>query len=151
MDSLQPSPSHATASITYANGVRSLVTFGTEGAPAISDNSGAHRHKRIAVLGAHGFIHWNMDGWERNTPENGYESGIHSYGEQDILGQAGLTDAVFDWLDDDQNVHPTHLAQSLAEFNLLMGIYQSALTYAPVELPFDPPDGLIDSMKETLL
>ena len=92
-----------------------------------------------------------MDGWERNTPENGYESGIHSYGEQDILGQAGLTDAVFNWLDDDQNVHPTHLAQSLAEFNLLMGIYQSALTYAPVELPFDPPDGLIDSMKETLL
>ena len=151
LDSLQPSPSHATASITYANGIRGLVTFGTEGAPAISDNSGAHRHKRIAVLGTHGFIHWNMDGWERNTPENGYESGSHSYGEQDILGQAGLTEAVFDWLDDDQNVHPTHLAQSLAEFNLLMGIYQSALTYAPVELPFDPPDGLIDSMKEILL
>ena len=151
LDSLQPSPSHATASITYANGIRGLVTFGTEGAPAISDNSGAHRHKRISVLGTHGFIHWNMDGWERNTPENGYESGSHSYGEQDILGQAGLTEAVFDWLDDDQNVHPTHLAQSLAEFNLLMGIYQSALTYAPVELPFDPPDGLIDSMKEILL
>ena len=64
LDSLQPSPRHATASITYANGIRGLVTFGTEAAPAISDNSGAHRHKRIAVFGTHGFIHWNMDGWE---------------------------------------------------------------------------------------
>ena len=110
LDSLQLSQRHATASITYANGIRGLVTFGTEAAPAISDNSGAHRHKRIAVFGIHGFIHWNMDGWERNTPENGYESGVHSYGEQDILGQAGLTEAVFDWLDHDQNVHPTHPA-----------------------------------------
>jgi predicted dehydrogenase len=151
LDSLQPSPRHATASITYANGVRCLVTFGTEAAPSIGDNSAAHRHKRIAVFGTRGFIHWNMDGWERGTPENGYESGSHSYGEQDVLGQAGLTEAVFDWLDDEQKVHPTHLAQSLAEFNLLMGIYQSSLTHAPVELPFDPPDGLIDSMKEVLI
>ena len=91
-------------------------------------------------------------GWlGTNTPENGYENGVHSYSEQDILGQAELTEAVFDWLDDDQNVYPTHLAQSLTEFNLLMGIYQSALTYTPVELPFDPPDGLIGSMKEILL
>ena len=151
LDSLQPSPRHATASITYANDIRCLATFGTEAAPSIGDNSAAHRHKRIAVFGTRGFIHWNMDGWERGTPENGYESGSHSYGEQDVLGQAGLTDAVFDWLDDEQKVHPTHLAQSLAEFNLLMGIYQSSLTHAPVELPFDPPDGLIDSMKEVLL
>ena len=151
MDSLQPSPRHSTASITYANDIRCLATFGTEAAPSIGDNSAAHRHKRIAVFGTRGFIHWNMDGWERGTPENGYESGSHSYGEQDVLGQAGLTDAVFDWLDDEQKVHPTHLDQSLAEFNLLMGIYQSSLTHAPVELPFDPPDGLIDSMKEVLL
>ena len=61
-DSLQPSPRHTTASITYANGIRGLVTFGTEATPAISDNSGAHRHKRIAGVGTHGFIHWNMDG-----------------------------------------------------------------------------------------
>lgn len=150
LDSLQPSPRHATASVTYANGVRALVTFGTEGAPSISDNPGAHRHKRVAVFGTRGFTHWNMDGWERGTPEGGYESGSHSYGEQDVLGQAGLTEAVFDWLDDEENVHSTHLAQSLAEFNLILGIYQSALTHAPVELPFDPPTGLIDSLKALL-
>ena len=151
LDAVQPSPRHAAASITYANDVRCLVTFGTEGATIVAGNESVFHHKRIAVFGTRGFVHWNMSGWERSTPEGGYESGSHGYGEQDLLGQAGLTEAVFDWLDDEQKVHPTHLAQSLAEFNLLMGIYQSALTYAPVELPFDPPDGLIDSMKETLL
>ncbi len=150
LDSLQPSPRHATASVTYQNGVRALVTFGTEGAPKISDNEGAHRHKRVAVFGTRGFVHWNMDGWERSTPAGGYESGSHSYGEQDVLGQAGLTQAVFDWLDDENKVHSTHLAQSLAEFNLLLGIYQSALTHAPVQLPFNPPDGLMASLKQVL-
>lgn len=150
LDSHEPSPSHATASITYQNGVRALVTFGTEGAPKSNDNDSVFHHKRVAVLGNRGFIHWYMAGWERGTPEGGYESGAHSYGEQDVFGQAGLTEAVFDWLDDESRIHPTHLAQSLAEFNLLLGIYQSALTHAPVELPFDPPDGLIDSLKTRL-
>lgn len=150
LNSAEPSPAHSTASVTFENGVRALVTFGTEGAPSISDDERGHRHKRVAVFGTLGYVHWNMDGWERSTKEGGYESGSHEYGAQDILGQAGLTEAVFDWLDDEEKVHPTHLAQSLAEFNLLLGIYQSALTHAPVELPFDPPDGLIDSLKEIL-
>ena len=64
--------------------------------------------------------------------------------------QGGLTEAMFDWLEDEAKVHPTHLDQSLAEFNLLLGIYQSALTHAPVELPFDPPDGLLNSLGEIL-
>jgi predicted dehydrogenase len=147
LDSIQPSPRHSTASVTYANGVRAAVSLGPASAPSISDNEAGHRHKRVCVFGTRGFVHWTMDGWERSTPEGGYESGTHSYGEQDVLGQAGLTEAVFDWLDDEAKVHPTHLEQSLAEFNLLLGIYQSALTNAPVELPFEPPDGLLDMLK----
>lgn len=143
----QPSPAHAVAMVTYENGIRVSVSFGTEGGAKISDNEGAHRHKRVAVFGTKGFVHWTMDWWERGTPEGGYERGEHSYGEQDVLGQAGLTEAAFDWLDDDKKVHPTHLPQSLAEFNLLLGIYFSGLTHKPVELPFEPPDGLLDALK----
>jgi len=150
LDSAQPSPDHATASVTYANGVRALVTFGTEGSPKASPNESVFQHKRVAVHGTRGFVYWYMAGWERNTPEGGYDSGEHSYGEQDVLGQAGLTEAMFDWLDDDSKVHPTHLPQSLAEFNLLLGIYYSSLTRAPVELPFDPPDDIIGSLKKIL-
>ena len=151
LDSAQPSPDHATASITYANGVRALVTFGTRGSPEISDHESVFLHKRVRVFGKRGFVHWWMFGWERNIPTDGYSRGEHEYGEQDLLGQAGLTEAMFDWLDDDEKVHPTHLEQSLAEFNAILGIYHSALTHEPVELPFDPPDGLIESLKTLLL
>ncbi len=150
LDSLAPSTRHATATVTYANGVRANVTFGTEAAPQISDSDVQYFHKRIAVFGTQGFAHWTMDGWELGTPAAGLESGTHSYPEQDLLGQAGLTEAVFDWLDDDAKVHPTNLAQSLAEFNLILGIFHSALTHAPVELPFDPPPGLIGALLERL-
>lgn len=96
LDELAPSPRHATAAVTYANGVRASVTFGTEAAPRISDSEVQYFHKRIAVFGTQGFAHWTMDGWELGTPEFGLESGSHSYAEQDLLGQAGLTAAVFD-------------------------------------------------------
>ena len=88
--------------------------------------------------------------WERSTPEGGYESGPLSYGEQDVAAQGNLTEAVFDWLDDESKVHPTHLEQSLAEFNLLLGIYYSGITNEVIDLPFDPPDGLMDQLRAKL-
>ena len=150
LSSAQPSPDHGVARIIYENGLHVSVAFGTEMAPRVLEDSGNNRHKRVFVVGTRGFVHWAFDKWERSTPEGGYESGDLNYGEQDVLAQAGLTEAMFDWLEDESKVHPTHLDQSLAEFNLLLGIYQSALIHAPVELPFDPPDGLLDSLKEIL-
>ncbi len=150
LGSAQPSPAQGVARIIYENGLHVSVAFGTEMAPRVLEDSGSSRHKRVFVVGTRGFVHWAFDKWERSTPEGGYESGDLNYGEQDVLAQAGLTEAMFDWLEDEAKVHPTHLDQSLAEFNLLLGIYQSALTHAPVELPFDPPDGLLDSLKEVL-
>ena len=80
-------------------------------------------HRTVRVLlrinvsllcGTKGFVHWRFSSWERATPEGGYEGGPLNYGEQDIAAQGNLTEAVFDWLDDENNVHPTHLKQSLA-------------------------------------
>ncbi|MDP6115252.1 MAG: Gfo/Idh/MocA family oxidoreductase [Planctomycetota bacterium] len=143
----QPSPDDATATIFYENGVRTSVSFGLRGGPHADDNESRYQHKRVAVYGTEGFAHWRMNGWECYTKEDGYESGVHGYGEEDILGQAGLTEAIFAWLDDDNNLHPTHLDQSLAEFNLLMGMYHSGMTREPISLPFDPPDNIIESMQ----
>ena len=150
LSSRERSPDNATATVTYANGVRASVCFGLEGAPLANDNESRYQHKRIAVYGTRGFIHWCMDHWERCTQEGGYESGLHTYGEQDILGQAGLTDAMCAWLDDPSNVHPTNLDQSLAEFNLLMGIYLSGMTHQIVGLPCEIPDGLLDQLDTVL-
>lgn len=146
----EPSPDDATATVTYDNGVRASVSFGLEGGPLASPHESRFHHKRVAVYGTEGFTHWWMSGWECFTREKGFERGEHSYGEQDLLGQAGLTEAIFAWLDNDRQVHPTHLRQALAEFNLLLGIYVSGMTHRPISLPFDPPAGLIDSLKKIL-
>ena len=84
--------------------------------------------------------------WERLTPDKGYESGEHDYRTEDDHAQARLTEACFDWLEDEAKPHPTRLERSLAQFNAILGIYTSALRHEPVALPFDPPDRLRDAL-----
>ena len=145
-----PSPMHATAHVLYENGLHGSLAFGTEMGQKASDDPGIYGHKRVFVVGTKGFVHWRFSSWERATPDGGYESGPLNYGEQDVIAQANFTEAVFDWLDDANNVHPTHLKQSLAEFNLILGIYYSGITNQIIKLPFEPPDGLMDMLREKL-
>jgi predicted dehydrogenase len=150
LDSAQPSPMHAAGHVMYENGLHVSIAFGTGVGTMASDNQGVHCHKRVFVVGTEGFVHWRFSSWERATRKGGYESGPLNYGEQDIQAQGNLTEAAFDWLDDESKEHSTHLKQSLAEFNLLLGTYYSGITNQIIDLPFDPPDGLMDSLREKL-
>lgn len=150
LDSAQPSPGNAVARVTYENGVQASVAFGQEMAPRVLPNSGNSRHKRVCVYGEKGFVHWRFESWERYTSEGGYEGGDLNYGSQNAVAQTNLTEAVFDWLDDESKVHPTNLSQSLAEFNLLLGIYHSGISNTVIELPFDPPDGMMEMFRDRL-
>jgi len=148
-NSRQPSSDMGEAAVDFENGVRVQLLCG-EVAPEVIEGGGRCSHKRVSAYGTRGLVQWTMHGWERSTPEGGHESGTHSYGEQDVLGQAGLTDAAFDWVENDDKPHPTRLERALVKFNIILGMYVSALTNAPVSLPFEPPDGLLDSLKERL-
>ena len=150
LDSAQPSPMHAAAQVIYENGLHVSLAFGQGMGTMASNDQGIYCHKRVFVVGTKGFIHWRFSSWERSTHDGGYEGGPLSYGEQDVLAQGNLTEAVFDWLDDEKKEHPTHLKQSLAEFNLLLGMYYSGITNEMIDLPFDPPDGLMDILREKL-
>lgn len=145
----QPSPDVAEAAIEFENGVRAQLLCG-EIAPRTNEMESRYAHKRISVYGTCGFLQWTMVGWERSTPEGGYECGTHNYVEQDDLAQARLTDAAFDWVEDEDNLHPTRLELALIQFNIILGIYASALNSAPISLPFDPPNGLMDSLQARL-
>lgn len=149
IDSRQPSPATAVASIDFDSGVRVQLLIG-EVAPETMEGGGSCAHKRVAVYGTKGFVQWTMHWWERSTPDGGYERGEHGYGEQDVLAQAALTDAAFDWVTDDSKPHPTRLERALVKFNALLGVYVSTLTNKPVDLPFEPPDGIMDALKERL-
>ena len=145
-----PSPTHAVGHALYENGVHVSLAFGTGMAQKVSDDSGIYGHKRVFVAGTKGFVHWRFSSWERSTLEGGYEGGPLNYGEQDVVAQGNFTEAIFDWLADENSVHPTHLKQSLAESNLILGMYYSGITNEIIELPFEPPDGLMDMLREKL-
>ena len=143
-----PGPLHAVGHVLYENGVHVSLAFGTEFGQTVSDDPGVYGHKRVFVVGTKGFVHWRFNSWERSTQDRGYEGGPLNYGEQDAVAQANFTEAIFDWLDDETNVHPTHLKQSLVESNLILGMYYSGITNKIIELPFEPPNGLMDSLEE---
>ena len=145
-----PSPTHAAAQVLYENGVHVSIAFGTEFGQMASDDPGIYGHKRVFVVGTEGFVHWRFSSWERLTLDGGYEGGPLNYGEQDVIAQANFTEAIFDWLENESKVHRTHLKQSLVENNLILGMYYSGITNKIVELPFEPPDGLMDALREKL-
>ncbi|HUT32341.1 MAG TPA: Gfo/Idh/MocA family oxidoreductase [Planctomycetota bacterium] len=147
--SRQPAPAMAAASLRFANGVSAMMVCGLC-APLATTQESRYHHKRISVYGTGGFVQWTMWTWERQTHDAGYESGAHNYGIEDDLAQARLTEACFDWLGDPAKPHPCRLERSLAQFNAILGLYTSALSHKPVELPCDPPDGLLEALKARL-
>lgn len=139
-------PDMAVAQLNFPNRVRCLIANGVN-AVATSDDPKDHMHKRIAVYGTRGFVHWKMMSWERSTMDVDYESGEKDYRAEDVLGQAAMTDAMFDWLEDDKKVHPNCLAQSLIETNTVLGLYASAIYGKPIQLPYEPKESLLAKLK----
>jgi len=144
-----PCPDQSVAEIEFEGGVRALFSCG-ENAPVTSETPQDHMHKRLAVYGTRGFVHWKMESWEAFTPERGYQAGQKSYRGEDVLGQAAMTDAIFEWLEDDARPHPNRLEVSLAESNTVLGLYKSALEHKAVALPFTPQESLLEGLRARL-
>ena len=141
-----PSPRTAESLITFRNGMRAALQAG-EGAPMHDPTAPAWGHKRISVYGTHGFVQWWMQGWERSLPDGAVETGKHVYADEDVLGEAGLIDAMLDWLEDDGRPCPTNLSTALDEWQVILAGYLSTVEARPVAFPFDPPDDLLDRFK----
>lgn len=151
---LQPSrgqhyaPDQSLAKINYDNGVHAVLQCG-ENAVKVRDDNVTHTHKRIAVYGARGYVKWTMWSWETFL-DGVYDSGQHEYPEEDILGQAAMTEAMFDWLLDDKAVHPLNLTLALQDFNIILGMYMSALHHQVIQLPVEPEPNLIEKLRQVL-
>lgn len=140
-------PDQCLASINYDNGLNAVLRCG-ENAPRVGDRP-VHQHKRIAVYGTRGYAYWTMWGWETNV-DGRRDSGEHRYPEEDVLGQAAMTEAMFDWLEDDRAVHALNLESALSDFGVVLGIYMSALNRRVVTLPVQPEDDLIAKLRAAL-
>jgi predicted dehydrogenase len=131
-DGLQPTPRQhyapdaLLATLDYGDGITALLRCGSNAPRVLADDPRAHIHKRIGVYGEKGYVHWSMWNWEVGQAGR-VERGSHEYGAEDVLGQAALTEAMFDWLEDDRAVHPLNLDVSLQDFAVMLHIYESAL------------------------
>ncbi len=141
-------PDQSLAAVEYSNGLPATLRCG-ENAPRVEGGQQIYQHKRIAVYGRRGYIHWTMWGWE-TLIDGIYKSGAHQYPEEDVLGQAALTDAMFAWLEDDAARPPLHIGAALSDFEVILALYSSALSHTVVELPFAPPEDLIQKMRAAL-
>ena len=140
-------PDQCVAAITYDSGIRAQLQCGPN-APEVGIGR-MNRHKRVAAYGTRGHVLWTMDSWEANC-EGKLSSGVHDYEAEDVLGQAGLTEAMFDWLLDETKAHPLRLSTSLRDFNVILGLYMSALRREVIALPVQPDDCLIPSLRQQL-
>jgi predicted dehydrogenase len=141
-----PSPRTAETLITFKNGIRAALQAG-EGAPMLDNSAPNWGHKRIAVYGTHGFRHWWMQGCEKALPDGTIEKLAHDYATEDLWGQAGLTNSLFDWLEDESKISPTNLRTALDEWLVILAGYLSTVEARPVDLPFEPPDDLLGRFK----
>lgn len=141
-------PDQSLAAVEYDNGVQATLRCG-ENAPRVPRGDAIYQHKRIAVYGMKGYVHWTMWGWETFI-DKVYESGDHEYPDEDVLGQAAMCDAMFDWLEDDSKTHPLNLAGALVDFNVILALYASSLNHEVVQIPYEPEADLVAKLRRAL-
>lgn len=142
-------PDQLAAEIAYADGSAAFLECGTNAPHDDEDDDRINVHKMILVEGSEGHVRWSMTGW-RTVTGDCQKTGRHVYGEEDILGQAAMCEAMFDWIEDDARVHPLNLSAALYDFRLLLAVYASGLSGKPEGLEDPPPLGLLQALRTRL-
>jgi len=142
-------PDQTISTLTFDNGVSALLRCGANAPEVLLNDNRMHLHKRVAAYGARGTVQWSMWGWETNI-DGKLEGGRHEYAAEDILGQAAMTEAMFDWLENAQAVHPLNLDAALQDFNIVLKTYMSGLNHRAYTLADAPQPALIATLRRTL-
>ncbi len=153
MTGKQPSPDTTVAQLLCANGVRGLWHLGNS-APRVVDDTAYYKHCRVAAYAEGGRTLYEEFGrWEvvsRDGAEGGHIANHDEWLAGNHAAQAALTNAMFDWLEDERRPVGTNLKRALAQWNVILGLYASAVERRPVDLPFDPADDLWERLGESL-
>jgi predicted dehydrogenase len=132
-----PSPDFTLGEARLKNGVTLLIECGYL-APASKPDEGFHVDNRITVYGSHGYV-WaeTAGGCAVFSPETGGKVELLRYPGwrvQELEIQTPYYTEYADWLDNGKK-HPCNVEISLAGFEILEGVYKSALENTRVDLP----------------
>ena len=152
-DRHHPAPDTTLAQVLFANGVYGLWNNGHT-APRVGDDTTTYQHCRVAAYAERGRTLYEEFGrWEIVSPdgvEGGRITDRETWTEGNHAAQANLTNAMFDWLEDDAKPAGTNLKLSLHQWNAALALYASAVYRKPIDLPFEPPDDLWQKLTEAL-
>ena len=152
METLHPAPDATVGQVLFANGVSGLWVNGLT-TPRVSDDGPTYAHCRVAAHAEWGRTLYEEFGKWEIASAKGIESGAptsEEIVESNHQAQANLTEAMFDWLEDDHKPAGTNLKIGLHQWQVVLGLYASALWRKPVDIPFAPPDDLFDSLNAAL-
>lgn len=144
LDSDYPAPDVTSCQVLFENGVYGFWNTGFT-SPHVMDDDTTYRHCRVAAYGEIGHtLFEEFAGWKVVSTEKveNHQTTPDEWRQNNDLAQAGLTQAMFDWLEDDTSPVETNLKLALHQFNAVLGIYLSAISHQPIDIPFDPPDDL---------
>jgi predicted dehydrogenase len=153
MAEYHPAPDSTAGHVLFANGVHGMWVNGPT-APRTGDATTTWQHVRVAAYTERGHVLWEEFGkWEILSPD-GLEAGrtadMEAWHAGNHAAQAGLTSAVFDWIEDDKKPAGTNLRIGLHQWEVVLALYASALWRKPVEIPFDPPKDLFPRLADAM-
>ena len=147
-----PSPDTSSGQLVFANGVRALWNLGHT-APKALDDDAIYKHCRVAAYCERGrTLYEEFNRWQivrGDALEEGRVVG-DAINDTNDQAQANLTDAMFDWIEDDTRPVGTNLARSLLQWNAILGLYASTVERRPIDLPFQPSDDLWEQLGKAL-
>ena len=160
-----PGPKATLAMLYFDNGARGFWTTGSI-SPTIFDIAHINdpvppgepsmygRNIRVAAHGEAGHVLYEEFGkWEivtKDGSEYGDCGGFNGWKDNNFVAQAGFHRSVIDWYE--KGIESgTSLKESLHEWSVVLALYMSTLTGAPVDMAtFDPPSDLIQQLKAKL-
>ena len=152
LDSGYPAPDTSLCQVLFENGIYGFWNTGWT-SPRVMDDDTTYRHCRVAAYGESGHVLFEeFNGWQIVSTEKveNHQTTPDEWHQNNDLAQARLTEAMFDWIEDDTTPVKTNLKLALHQFNAVLGIYLSAISHQPIDIPFEPPDNLDPQLREIL-
>ena len=152
LDSTYPAPDTSSCQVLFENGIYGFWNTGFT-SPRVMDDDAIYKHCRVAAYCENGHVLFEeFNGWEifSKTGTKIHQTTPDEWRENNDLAQARLTEAMFDWIEDDIRPVETSLKRALHQFNAVLGIYASAISREPIDIPFEPPTDLDSQIREVL-
>ncbi|ETW97271.1 MAG: hypothetical protein ETSY1_23355 [Candidatus Entotheonella factor] len=146
-----PCPDHVSGLIEFTNGVRGVLDCGTL-APHLMDDDNFWEDCGITVYGTHGYVRTVLGtGLQAMTRTSGPT--LLTEPPDPAPQEPAHLLTLANWLDDPEQVHPSHVEVSYAGFEVLIGMALSSLQRRKVELPIEPVPLLpvLPRLKDALL